>query len=118
MWKLHDLYNNEAEISDGIHLVPAGLERIIGVKLQQHPMHCDAIEREIKLVSGDASCSFPAFPLGNEVVLLVLNTKFIQLSEPFKIFEFNFGKRPESHGETAVRVKATGSGQVNAVITW
>ncbi|XP_030524883.1 protein arginine N-methyltransferase 7 isoform X1 [Rhodamnia argentea] len=89
LWKLHDLYNNEAEISDGIHLVPAGLERIIGVKLQQHPMHCDAIKREIKL-----------------------------LSEPFRIFEFNFGKRPESHGETAVHVKATGSGQVNAVISW
>ncbi|KAL3743273.1 hypothetical protein ACJRO7_018560 [Eucalyptus globulus] len=89
LWKLHDLYNNEAEILDGIHLVPAGLERIIGVKLQQHPMHCDAIRREIKL-----------------------------LSEPFRIFEFNFGKRPESHGETAVHVKATGSGQVNAVISW
>jgi len=50
LWKLHDLYNQEASTSDGIHLVPAGLERIIYVKPKQYAMHCDAISEEIRLV--------------------------------------------------------------------
>lgn len=50
LWKLHDLYNNEAKALDGIHLVPTGMDSILYVKSQQHAMHCDAITKEIKLV--------------------------------------------------------------------
>ncbi|KAI3727461.1 hypothetical protein L6452_16075 [Arctium lappa] len=52
-------------------------------------MHCDAMGEEIRL-----------------------------LSEPFKIFEFDFWKRPASHGETQVHIKATDDGTVHAVISW
>ncbi|XP_071705417.1 protein arginine N-methyltransferase 7 [Rutidosis leptorrhynchoides] len=89
LWKLHDLINNEANAGDGIHLVPKGKETILGVKPQQHPMHCDAIADEIRL-----------------------------LSEPFKIFEFEFSKRPNSHGKTQVHIKATNDGTVHAVVSW
>ncbi|XP_050226293.1 protein arginine N-methyltransferase 1.6 [Mercurialis annua] len=89
LWKLHDLYNNEAKASDEIRLVPTGLESILRVKLQQHPMHCDAISKEIKL-----------------------------LSEPFKIFEFDFWKRPDSCGETELVVKAIDDGSVHAIVSW
>ncbi|KAB1217016.1 Protein arginine N-methyltransferase 1.6 [Morella rubra] len=87
--QLHDLQNNEEEICDGIHLVPSGLDGILQVKPQQHAMHCDAIKDEMKL-----------------------------LSEPFKIFEFDFWKRPDSRRETDVRIKATIDGRVNAVVSW
>lgn len=50
LWKLRDLYNNEAKALDGIHLVPAGMDSILHVKSQQYAMHCDAITKEIKLV--------------------------------------------------------------------
>ncbi|BFG31388.1 hypothetical protein CerSpe_176620 [Prunus speciosa] len=89
LWKLHDLHGNEAKVSDGIRLVPTGLDNILGVKPQQYAFHCDAIGKEVKL-----------------------------LSEPFKIFEFDFWKRPDSHGETEVHVKATNDGRVHAVISW
>ncbi|XP_022154833.1 protein arginine N-methyltransferase 1.6 isoform X2 [Momordica charantia] len=89
LWKLHDLHNNEAKASDGIHLVPVGLEPIICVKPQQYAMHCDAITNEVKL-----------------------------LSEPFKVFEFDFWKRPESHAENELHIKATESGRVHAVVSW
>lgn len=89
LWKLHDLYSSELNASDGIHLAPAGLERIIHVKPQQYAMHCDAISKEIRV-----------------------------LSEPFRIFEFDFWKRPDSHGETEFQIKATDDGKVHAVISW
>nr|XP_043615499.1 protein arginine N-methyltransferase 7 [Erigeron canadensis] len=89
LWKLHDLFNNEANAADGIHLVPKGKETILRVKPQQLAMHCDAIGEEIRL-----------------------------LSEPFKVFEFDFSKRPDSHGETQVHIKATNDGTVHAVISW
>lgn len=89
LWKLHDLFNNEANAVDTIHLVPKGKETILRVKPQQLPMHCDAIAEEIRL-----------------------------LSEPFKIFEFDFSKRPDSHGETQVYIKATNDGIVHAVVSW
>lgn len=50
LWKLHDLYSSELHASDGIHLAPAGLARIINVKQQQYAMHCDTISKEIRLV--------------------------------------------------------------------
>lgn len=43
---------------------------------------------------------------------------FLQLSEPFKIFEFDFWRRPESHREINLCVKATHDGTVHAVISW
>ncbi|VFQ87921.1 unnamed protein product [Cuscuta campestris] len=89
LWKMHDLYNNEENTSDTICLVPKGMETIICVKHQQYPMHCEAISDEIKL-----------------------------LSEPFKVFEFDFWKRPESSRETNLLVKATKGGTVHAVISW
>ncbi|KAH7549614.1 hypothetical protein JRO89_XS13G0056400 [Xanthoceras sorbifolium] len=89
LWKLHDLHTNEAKASDGIHLVPTGLHSILRVKSQQYAMHCDALTNEIKL-----------------------------LSEPFKIFEFDFWKRPDSHGETELQIEATTDGRVNAVVSW
>ncbi|KAI4303248.1 hypothetical protein MLD38_038901 [Melastoma candidum] len=87
--KCHDLSGCEAEAQDGVRLVPSGMEGLIGVKAQQHPMHLNAIRNEIKLVS-----------------------------EPFKIFEFEFWKRPESNGKTSFNVKAIGSGQMHAVVSW
>ncbi|KAK6935187.1 hypothetical protein RJ641_035342 [Dillenia turbinata] len=89
LWKLHDLSNNEAKASDDIHLVPKGLETILCIKQQQYPMHCDAIQQDLKL-----------------------------LSEPFRIFEFDFSKRPESHGERMVHIKATNDGNIHAIISW
>ncbi|KAD3641178.1 hypothetical protein R6Q59_003807 [Mikania micrantha] len=89
LWKLHDLFNNEADVDDGIHLVPKGKESILRVKPQQFAMHCDALGEEIRL-----------------------------LSEPFKVFEFDFWKRPDSHGETQIHIKAANDGTVHAVISW
>ncbi|XP_010264284.1 PREDICTED: protein arginine N-methyltransferase 7 isoform X2 [Nelumbo nucifera] len=89
LWKLHDLYNNEAKALDNVHLVPAELERILRVKPQQYAMHCDAIAEEIRL-----------------------------LSDPFKVFEFDFSKRPESHGQTELHIKATSDGRVHAIVSW
>ncbi|CAH9084462.1 unnamed protein product [Cuscuta epithymum] len=89
LWKMHDLFSNEDKTSDTIHLVPKGMETILSVNPQQHPMHCDAISEEIK-----------------------------QLSEPFKIFDFDFWKRPDSSIETDLVIKATKGGTVHAVISW
>lgn len=47
---MHDLQNIEAKISDGVRLVPPGLESLFGLKSQQYGMHVDAIEKEIRLV--------------------------------------------------------------------
>ncbi|WOL13263.1 protein arginine N-methyltransferase 7 isoform X2 [Canna indica] len=88
--KLHDLFSNETNISDGIHLTThSGLERVIGIKEQQYAMHSNAMSTDIRL-----------------------------LSEPFKIFEFDFWKRPDSHGEVEMLVKPINNGNVNAVISW
>ncbi|XP_045790454.1 protein arginine N-methyltransferase 1.6 [Trifolium pratense] len=89
LWRLHDLRSNEAGASDGIRLAPPGLESVIGVKRQQYAMHCDPIGEELK-----------------------------PLSEPFKIFEFDFWKRPESYGETELCIKATDDGRVHAIVSW
>ncbi|KAF2299037.1 hypothetical protein P3X46_016532 [Hevea brasiliensis] len=89
LWKLHDLYDHEAKASDGVRLLPTGMDTILRVKLQQHPMHCDAISKEIKL-----------------------------LSEPFKIFEFDFWKRPDSHRESELLIKAIDDGRVHAILSW
>ncbi|CAA7044698.1 unnamed protein product [Microthlaspi erraticum] len=87
--KMHDLQNNEAEKPDGVRLVPPGLESLFGVKSQQYGMHVDAIQKEIKL-----------------------------LSEPVKIFEFDFWKRPASNGELQVHIEAIHDGSVHAIVSW
>ncbi|CAA6656140.1 unnamed protein product [Spirodela intermedia] len=87
--KLHDLHSSETSASDGVHLAPRGLENIVSVRPKQYAMHCDAISKEI-----------------------------ILLSEPFKIFAFDFWRRPESHREINLCVKATDAGIVHAVISW
>ncbi|XP_050871425.1 protein arginine N-methyltransferase 1.6 [Lathyrus oleraceus] len=89
LWRLHDLNSNEAGSYDGVQLAPPGLESVLSVKRQQYAMHCDSIGEELK-----------------------------PLSEPFKIFEFDFWKRPESYGETELRIKATDDGRVHAVVSW
>ncbi|KAL2472030.1 Protein arginine N-methyltransferase 1.6 [Abeliophyllum distichum] len=89
LWELHDLVNREAKASDGIHLIPSGTDNILSIKQQQFSMHCDAIKEEIKL-----------------------------LSEPFKIFDFDFWKRPDSFRETELHVKATNDGTIHAIISW
>ncbi|XP_022550577.1 protein arginine N-methyltransferase 1.6 isoform X1 [Brassica napus] len=86
---MHDLQSNEARISDGVRLAPPGLESLFGIKSQQYSMHIDAIEKEIKL-----------------------------LSEPVKVFEFDFWKRPESNGELDVHIEAINEGSVHAIISW
>ncbi|VVA93411.1 unnamed protein product [Arabis nemorensis] len=86
---MHDLQNNEAKKPDGVRLVPPGLESLLGIKSQQYGMHVDAIEKEIKL-----------------------------LSEPVKIFEFDFWKRPESNGELGVDIEAITEGSIHAIISW
>ncbi|KAL4570936.1 hypothetical protein LXL04_026601 [Taraxacum kok-saghyz] len=93
LWKLHDLFNHEATTADGVGLLPKGKESLLQVKPQQLPMHCDALAQDIRLTS-------------------------IQLSEPFKIFEFEFWKRPHSHGQKEVLIKASDDGTVHAVISW
>ncbi|KAJ0236718.1 Protein arginine N-methyltransferase 1.6 [Hirschfeldia incana] len=86
---MHDLQSNEARMSDGVRLAPPGLESLFGIKSQQYSMHVDAIENEIKL-----------------------------LSEPVKIFEFDFWKRPESNGELDVHIEAINEGSIHAIISW
>lgn len=88
LWGLQDLYNKEREATDGIHLVLSDKGTTIGVKPQQFAMHCDPIS-DIKV-----------------------------LSEPFKIFEFDFWRRPESQGATKLKIKATNAGTVHAVVSW
>ncbi|CAL1401510.1 unnamed protein product [Linum trigynum] len=87
--ELHDLGNKEGQVLDGIHLVPNGLSTIIRPKSQQYPLHCDSLSEEIRL-----------------------------LSEPFKIFEFDFWRRPESHGEAKVVVEAIDDGRANGLVSW
>ncbi|KAF8662332.1 hypothetical protein HU200_056543 [Digitaria exilis] len=89
LWKMHDLHSSEANAEDGVWLTPGGKENILSVKLQQHAMQCDALEDEIRL-----------------------------LSEPFKVFEFDFWNRPDSHHETKVEIKATADGHAHAIISW
>ncbi|KAL6556908.1 Protein arginine N-methyltransferase 7 [Orobanche hederae] len=79
--EMHDLANREAEASDGILLVPSGMDDLLSIKQQQFAMHCDAIKEEIKL-----------------------------LSEPFKVFDFDFWRRPDSFRETRLHVRATNDG--------
>lgn len=117
LWKLHDLHNNEAKASDEIHLVPTRKETILRAKSQHLAMHCDAIEDEIKLVRH--YFLWKNFSMTIEAcLLLLLSLTFIQLSEPFKIFEFDFWRRPESRGETKLRIKAINDGTVHAVVSW
>ncbi|GFQ01327.1 protein arginine n-methyltransferase 1.6 [Phtheirospermum japonicum] len=87
--EMDDLVNRETQASDGIHLVPGGTGDLLSVKQQQFAMHCNAIKNEIKL-----------------------------LSEPFKVFEFDFWRRPNSFRETELHVKATNDGTVHAIISW
>ncbi|KAG2624158.1 hypothetical protein PVAP13_3KG108700 [Panicum virgatum] len=96
LWKMHDLHSNEANADDGVWLTPSRTENILSVKLQQHAMQCNALADEIRL-----------------------------LSEPFKVFEFDFWKRPDSHRETNIEIretnieiKATSDGHVHAIISW
>ncbi|CAN6215452.1 unnamed protein product [Urochloa humidicola] len=89
LWKMHDLHSNEANAEDGVWLTPGGAENILSVKRQQHAMQCDALADEIRL-----------------------------LSEPFKVFEFDFWKRPDSHCETKIEIKATADGHAHAIISW
>ncbi|XP_075517942.1 protein arginine N-methyltransferase 1.6 isoform X2 [Primulina tabacum] len=89
LWEKHGLTNREAKLSDGIHLVPIGMADILCVKQQQFAMHCNSVEEEIKL-----------------------------LSEPFKIFDFDFWRRPESSRETELHIKASNDGTIHAIISW
>ncbi|GER28048.1 protein arginine N-methyltransferase 7 [Striga asiatica] len=89
LWEMHDLLSRETEASDGIFLVPSGTADLLGVKQKQLAMHCDAINEEIKL-----------------------------LSEPFKVFDFDFWRRPESFRETELQINATNDGTVHAIISW
>lgn len=79
--EMHDLVHIEADASDGIHLVPSGLADLLVVKKQQFAMHCNAIKDEIKL-----------------------------LSEPFKVFDFEFWRRPDSFRDAEQHIKATNDG--------
>ncbi|XP_019223925.1 PREDICTED: protein arginine N-methyltransferase 1.6 [Nicotiana attenuata] len=88
LWKLHDLFNNEKGVLDEIRLVPDEMDTALCVKRQQFSMHCDAL-KDIKL-----------------------------LSEPFKVFDFDFWRRPESHRERELSVKATDTGTIHAIISW
>jgi protein arginine N-methyltransferase 7 len=85
---LHDL-RHKVDSLDDIILVLEGTNTCLCVKSQQYTMHCDAISEEIKL-----------------------------LSEPFKVFDFDFWKRPNSHGKTELHIKAIDSGTAHAVISW
>ncbi|XP_057787065.1 protein arginine N-methyltransferase 1.6 isoform X2 [Salvia miltiorrhiza] len=87
--EMHDLVQREAEASDGIHLLPSGMADLLVVKKQQFAMHCNAIKDEIKL-----------------------------LSEPFKVFDFDFWRRPDSFREADLHIKATSDGTVHAIISW
>ncbi|KAK4483604.1 hypothetical protein RD792_010803 [Penstemon davidsonii] len=88
-WEMHDLVNKEAKASDNIHLVPSGMADLLCVQQKQYAMHCDAFKEEIKL-----------------------------LSEPFKVFDFDFWRRPDSSRETELHIKATNDGTVHAIISW
>uniref|UniRef100_A0A803NDF1 Protein arginine N-methyltransferase n=1 Tax=Chenopodium quinoa TaxID=63459 RepID=A0A803NDF1_CHEQI len=88
LWRLHDLYSNEIVHRMAFVLFQTERSSILSIEPQQYPMHCDPLQEELKL-----------------------------LSEPFKIFEFDFWKRPSSHGEAEILVEAATSGSVNAVLS-
>lgn len=50
--------------------------------------------------------------------LIPTEFRFYQLSNPFKIFEFDFWRRPDSHRETEFFVKAIDHGTVHGVVSW
>ncbi|KAG5562331.1 hypothetical protein RHGRI_005158 [Rhododendron griersonianum] len=50
--------------------------------------------------------------------VLDIGLTLTQLSEPFKIFEFDFWRRPESRGESKLLIKAINDGTVHAVVSW
>lgn len=115
---MHDLQSNEARMSDGVRLVPPVLESLFGIKSQQYSMHVDAIEKEIKLVLISLTFLYSfAIRFGVYTHRLSLYI-FIQLSEPIKVFEFDFWKRPESNGELDVHIEAITEGSVHAIISW
>ncbi|CAN1333530.1 Protein arginine N-methyltransferase 1.6 [Linum perenne] len=54
----------------------------------------------------------------NETEISVTEFRTHQLSKPFEIFEFDFWRRPESHGEAKVVVEAIDDGRANGVVSW
>lgn len=74
-------------MSDGVRLVPPGLESLFGIKSQQYSMHVDAIEKEIKLVVISQTFLY-SFEIG-----LSLFTQFMYLSScqsPSKYLNLTF----------------------------
>ncbi|KAG6427752.1 hypothetical protein SASPL_111999 [Salvia splendens] len=92
LWEMHDLVHGEAEASDGIHLLPSGIPNLLAVKKKQFAMHFDKHPTK----SGT----------------------LIQLSEPFKVFDFEFWRRPDSFREADLHIKAKSDGTVHAIISW
>ncbi|XP_024994592.1 protein arginine N-methyltransferase 7 isoform X2 [Cynara cardunculus var. scolymus] len=82
LWKLHDLFNNEANLIDGIHLVPKGKECILRVKPQQFAMHCDAMGEEIRLNLS----KFLSLTFGNGQTVTDKPRWVLQLDEEGEIF--------------------------------
>lgn len=89
LWKLHDLHGNETLLSDGLFLAPVGSEEPLSFKRSQHAMHCDAITSHVQM-----------------------------LSEPFKVFDFDFWRRPKDYRDVDLVVKVTSDGKAHAIISW
>ncbi|GJV21394.1 hypothetical protein Tco_1370414 [Tanacetum coccineum] len=60
--KLHDLFSNEANVADGIRLVPNGKKTILRVKQQQFAMHCAARNQEIQVLDEEAKIFYSIAP--------------------------------------------------------
>ncbi|CAN0842227.1 Protein arginine N-methyltransferase 1.6 [Linum grandiflorum] len=54
----------------------------------------------------------------NETKIQATEFRTHQLSKPFEIFEFDFWRRPESHGEAKVLVEAIDDGRANGIVSW
>ena len=89
MWKLHDLLGNETLVSDGLFLAPVGSEDLLSLNRSQHVMHCDSISSHIHI-----------------------------LLEPFKVFDFDFWRRPADYKDIDLVVKVSSEGNAQAIISW
>eukprot|EP01018_Ginkgo_biloba_P018230 Gb_33384 [translate_table: standard] len=87
LWTLHDLHGSETHILDGLFLTPVESEEALSSKPLQHAMHCNTFSSQVHV-----------------------------LLEPFKVFDFDFWRRPDDHGDMKVQIKITAEGKAQAVV--
>ncbi|MCO5587141.1 hypothetical protein L7F22_041088 [Adiantum nelumboides] len=89
LWRMQDLHGLESQLKDGLILHPPHTEQKTFLKQVQHAMHVNALADSVEL-----------------------------MTQPFKVFEFEFAKRPPSYGKADIVARARRTGVVHAIISW